>query len=90
MFEIICLMKYLAINLDLDALACFDLMIEACHNLSCLSQGADPRYIKLHAQTHYRAKYYPKHSYGVSRQFNQHSEDTPWYGAGQGTGDAAV
>jgi len=83
-------MRYIAANLDLDALACFDLMVEACQNLSCLSQGADPRYIKLHAQTHKCTKYHPKHAYGVSDKHNQCEDNAPWYGAGQGTGDAAV
>jgi len=80
----------IAANLDLNALACFDLMVEACQNLSCLSHGADPPYIKLHAQTHKHTKYYPKHAYGVSEQYNQYEDTAPWYRAGQGTGDAAV
>jgi len=28
-------------------------------------------------------------AYGISKTYNQHSEEHPWYGAGQGTGDAA-
>jgi len=89
-FELIRLLHLIAINIDIDALACFDMMIEACQNLSCLSHGADPRYIRLHGQTHHYTRYYPKHSFGVSTEFNEHSEDHPWYGAGQGTGDAAI
>jgi len=66
------------------------MMIEACQNLSFLSHGSDPRYIQLHGQTHHQARYYPKHAFGISLQYNQHSDSHPWYGAGQGTGDAAV
>jgi len=33
-------------------------------------------------------KYYIKHAYGISKEFNQHSTQNPWHGAGQGTGDA--
>jgi len=51
-FELICLLHYITANVDIDALACFDMMIEACQNLSCLSHGADPQYLKLHGQTH--------------------------------------
>jgi len=29
-----------------------------------------------------------KHAYGISTNFNCHTEDMPWYGAGQGTVDA--
>jgi len=34
-----------AINIKLDAEACFDMMVEQCQNLACLSHGADPLYI---------------------------------------------
>jgi len=33
--------KKATIELKLNALACFDVMIEACQNLSCLSHGAE-------------------------------------------------
>jgi len=65
-------------------------MIKACHNLSCLSQGADPCYVKLHAQTHKYTKYCPKHSYGVSEHYDQYSDESPWYSTGQGMGDMAI
>jgi len=42
MFELICLLHYITTNIDIDVLACFDMMIEACQNLSCMSHGADP------------------------------------------------
>jgi len=71
------------LNLNLNALACFNLMVEACQNLSCLSHSADPCYIKLHAQTHKHTKYYPKHAYGVSEQYNQYEETALWYGMAQ-------
>jgi len=41
-FELIRLLHLIAANVDIDALACFDMMIEACQNLSFLSHGADP------------------------------------------------
>jgi len=89
-YELIRLLHLLAANVDIDALACFDMMVEACQNLSFLSHGADPRYIQLHGQTHRQARYHPKHAFRTSPLFNQHSDVHPWYGAGQGTGDAAV
>ncbi len=64
--------------------------IEACANLSCLSHGADLRYICLHGQTHQRTRYYPKHLFGMSQQYNQHTPEHPWYGTGQGTGNIAI
>jgi len=32
-FELICILQYISTNLDLNALACFDLMVEVCQNL---------------------------------------------------------
>jgi len=66
------------------------MMIEAYQNLSCLSHSTDPWYIKLHGQTHCHTKYYPKHAHGISDKFDQHTNEHPWYGAGQGTGNAAI
>jgi len=71
-----------------DATACFDQMIEAPNNLACLQHGANPKYIKLHAQTQWELWYYLKHKYGMSKDFNTHSSNQPWYGMGQGAGDA--
>jgi len=82
-------MRTIAANFEYDLQHCFDNMNEACQNLSCRQHGADPRYIKLHAQTQRSFRYFVKHAYGISKDYNQHSSQNPWHGAGQGTGDAA-
>jgi len=64
-------------------------MIEACQTLSCQQHGADINYLKLHAQTIVLLCYYVKHTFGISEEYNTHSEESPWYGTGQGAGDAA-
>jgi len=76
------------IIVDNDTTACFDRMIEAPNNLACLQHGADPQYIKLHAQTQRELWYHLKHKYGISEEFNKHQDTQPWYGMGQGAGDA--
>jgi len=65
-----------------------DQMIEAPNNLACLQHGADPKYIQLHAQTQQELWYYLKHKYGISTGFNTNNATHPWYGMGQGAGDA--
>jgi len=79
-----------AANFEYDLKHCFDNMFEACQNLSCRQHSADTRYIRLHAQTQQQQRYHVKHAYGLSTKYNQHSDQHPWYGAGQGTGDAAT
>jgi len=79
-----------AANFEFNLQACFDFLVRVCMNLSCLQHGADPRYVKLHAQTQCRLKYHIKHAYGMSEAYNQYSEEHPWHGAGQGTGHAGA
>jgi len=87
-YDYIRINKEEAINIELGVEACFDMMVELCQNMACLSHGADPLYIRLHAQTQRAQRYYIKHAYGISEVYNTHSDTHPWYGAGQGTGDA--
>ncbi len=64
-------------------------MVEACHNMACCHHGASVDYLRLHAQTHKLMKYYIRHKYGVSADYNTY-EQHPWHGAGQGAVDAAL
>jgi len=64
-------------------------MVEACHNMACCRHGAADNYLRLHAQTHLLMKYYVRHKFGVSPEYNTF-ENHPWQGAGQGAADAAL
>jgi len=79
-----------AIDISKDVTKCFDRMIKACMNLLCRQQGADVQYLKLHAAMQQHMRYYVKHVTGISTEYNQHTDDNPWYGAGQGAGDACL
>jgi len=87
--ELIHLAQCPAIHLYLDARHCFDLMVEACHNLACRRHGAADDYLRLHAAMHWLMKYYVRHKYGVSKEYNTY-EQYPWHSAGQGAADAAL
>jgi len=87
--ELIHLEQRPAIQLYLDARHCFDLMVEACHNLACRRHGATDDYLRLHAEMHRLMKYYVCHKFGVSSEYNTY-EQHPWHGAGQGAADAAL
>jgi len=77
------------VEISNDAASCFDRMIEACQNLSCRQHGADSDYLKLRAQTIQMLQYHVKHAFGILEDYNDHTAEHPWYGAGQGAGDAA-
>jgi len=87
--ELITLNQKPAINLFLDAHHCFDLMVEACHNMACCRHSAADDYLCLHAQMHWLMKYYVCHKYGLSPDFNTFDQH-PWHGVGQGAVDAAL
>jgi len=50
-YNYICINKEEAINIELNMEACFDMMVKLCQIMACLSHGADPLYICLHAKT---------------------------------------
>jgi len=77
------------LDLYLDLRMCFDLMVEACHNLACRRHGAEDAYLRLHARTHQLMQYYVRHKFGVSKEYNTFSQ-YPWHGSGQGAADAAL
>jgi len=87
--ELVCLNQWPTIDLFLDARHCFDLMVKACHNMACRWHGATEDYLRLHAQTHRLMKYYVRHKFGVSPDYNTF-ENHPWHGAGQGAANAAL
>jgi len=80
--ELVHLKQTSTIDLYLDLRACFDMMVEACHNLACRRHGADVAYLRLHARTHQLMRYYVRHKFGVSSDYNTF-ENHPWHGAGQ-------
>jgi len=87
--ELIHLAQHPAIQLYLDARHCFDLMVEACHNLACHQHGAADDYLRLHAAMHILMKYYICHKFSISQDYNTY-EQYPWHGTGQGAADAAL
>ncbi len=87
--ELVHLKQTSTIDLYLDLRACFDMMVEACHNLACWRHGADVAYLRLHARMHQLMQYYVWHKFGVSSDYNTF-ENHPWHGAGQGAADAAL
>jgi len=87
--EVIHLCQNNAIDLYLDLRQCFDMMVEACHNLACRHHGAEDAYLRLHAKMHRAMKYYICHKFGVSKEYNTFKSH-PWHGVGQGMADTAL
>ena len=87
------IMRLLRLNggcFDNDATACFDRIIENQSNLSCKAQGSPDSFLRLHANTMQHTKYYMRTNYGVSKGYNMHGTNTPFWGSGQGAGDSTT
>jgi len=89
-FDIIQIARQIVAEISNDAANCFDWMIEVCQNLSCHQRGANINSLKLHTQTILLLhSYHVKHAFGISTEYNTHSDEHPWYGTGQGAGNMA-
>ncbi len=73
-----------------DIARCFDHMVEACQNLSCRQHSTDLQYLEFHAKAHRLFQYHVKHAHAVSTKYNTFTQESPWYCAGQGLGDAVL
>ncbi len=87
-YDIIRMRRLSAINIDNDAKACYDRIIEPLSNMTMRRHGAPIDILRLHAQTHKSMRYHVKHHRGISTDSNGWSPTTPWYGSGQGAGDS--
>jgi hypothetical protein len=86
--EIILLQKLTGTILYHDAKACFDRIIENLSNASLLSEGINPKLVRLHAKTLGTAKYHIKTKYGIAEKPNGHMRPDPFHGTGQGAADS--
>jgi hypothetical protein len=86
--EIIMLQKLAGTILYHDAKACFDRIVENLSNTTLLSEGINPRLVRLHAQTLKNAKYHIKTKYGIATRPNGHMRPDAFHGTGQGAADS--
>jgi hypothetical protein len=73
-----------------DAKACFDRIVENISNITCLNAGAPIDVLNLHHNTLSSIQYVIKHKRGLSPLVNGHMQPDPFYGVGQGAGDAGT
>lgn len=73
-----------------DTKACFDRIVENISNITCLNAGAPIDVLHLHHNTLDSMKYIIKHKHGLSPLENGHMNPDPFYGVGQGAGNAGT
>jgi hypothetical protein len=73
-----------------DAKACYDRIIENLRHITCMREGLSPSIARLHSQTLNQFQYFIKHKGGIGPIPNGHNKPDPFYGVGQGSGDAGA
>jgi hypothetical protein len=70
------------------AKACYGRVIENLSNIACMREGLPPEVATLHAQTLSKMKYYIIYRSGIAQKPNGYMQPKPFYGVGQGSGNA--
>jgi hypothetical protein len=83
-YDVVRILKDLAIDVLNDAVACFDRIIDNQSNMNLRRQGAPKKFLKLHAATSKELKHFLKHKFGISEGFYLCE-----HGSGQGAGDSS-
>jgi hypothetical protein len=73
--------------IDCDAKACYNRILAVLVALVYFKAGLALSVCTLFAQALKQMKFYMVTAFGVSEKYNQHSEETPSYGIGQGATD---
>ena len=72
-----------------DAKSCYDRIVTSLMSLVNRANGMPKSWVRTHARVITQAKFHIKSLLGISDLFYTHSEDSPVYGTGQGTGDSS-
>ena len=75
---------------EVDATACFDKIPPALMSLSYCKAGLPPEIMTFLSKALLKHRYHTVTSHGVSTEYNCHSEDSPFFGPGQGSADGTV
>ena len=75
---------------EVDAIACFDKIPPSLMSLSYCKAGLPAKAMMFLSKALLRHKYHTVTSHGVSTEFNCHTEDSPFFGPGQGSADGTV
>ena len=76
------------IHFDNDAASCYDRIPCFLANLASRKYGMAKQVCIVQARTLEQAKYYLKTKFGISEEYAQHTQQCPWFGTGQGSGNS--
>ena len=76
------------VHFDNDATSCYDRIPCFLANLASRKYGLDKQVCIVQARTLEQAKYYLRTKFGISKDYAEHTQDCPWFGTGQGSGNS--
>ena len=86
--EMMRLTRRMLIHFDNDATSCHDRIPCYLANLASRKYGMDAKVCIVQAQTLKQAKYFLKTKLRISSQCAEHTQECPWFGTGQGSGNS--
>jgi hypothetical protein len=89
-YEITRLTRYPIIHFDNDATACYDRIPCFLANIASRKYGQSAKMCALQGETIKHAKYFQKNKYGISESYVTHTQEDPWFGTGQGSGNSPM
>ena len=87
-YEITRLTRRPLLHFDNDATSCYDRIPCFLANLASRKYGMDKKVCIVQAKTLQHARYYLKTKLGISDEHAEHTQECPWFGTGQGSGNS--
>ena len=87
-YEITRLTRRPLVHFDNDATSCYDRIPCFLANLASRKYGMDKKVCIVQAKTLEQAKYYLRTKLGISKEYAEHTQECPWFGTGQGSGNS--
>jgi hypothetical protein len=87
-YEISRLTRQPLLHFDNDATSCYDRIPCFLANLASRKYGMHKKVCIVQAKTLEEAKYFLKTKFGISSEYTEHTQECPWFGTGQGSGNS--
>ena len=87
-YEISRLTRRPLVHFDNDATSCYDRIPCFLANLASRKYGMHKKVCIVQARTLEQAKYYLRTKLGISKEYAEHTQECPWFGTGQGSGNS--
>lgn len=89
-YEIVRLTRHPLVHFDNDATSCYDRIPCFLANVVSRKYGQSAKVCMVQGGTLQKAKYYLKTKFGISEEYVQHTQESPWFGTGQGSGNSPM